>query len=160
MTKILDKPLCFCYFWLSSTFLEAITMSPETQPVQTDQDLVCLLIEMLYQGGKEGRLWRGYFSLGQKIEVWLHRWLCPRCREVYPRHLQSGWGLAHQILAGFHTGTETPQLQLSAARQLRGIAVKVWPASADSEEAAPQACNDFVHTVWDAYIRHNSYGRR
>ena len=160
----LDKTLRFCYAHPSTCpggsctlfFLEA-TMA-KISPTIPDQDLVCLLIEMLTKTGTEQKIWQGSFSIGQRLEVWLHRYWCASCRQAYPRYLKRQAQLQQKIAAKIAAEQQAGTLAASAARQLRGLVIKAWPATNGSDEltmGAAETCQNFLHSVWDAYLRHS-----
>ena len=127
-------------------------LSPEAH----DQQLVCTLLELLTESGPEQVIWKAAFSPFQRAEIWLHRYLCCRCRAAYSVHRTYQAKLALRVAERRRVEATGGTLSHQAARELRAIATKQWPSLPEGkeEDTASSGCGCFPHELWDAFLRH------
>lgn len=126
----------------------------EGQP--SDEQLVLELIWLLTEPGLEHQLYARRFSWWRRLELGLHRRLCPACRTAYPAYRQQKERLAGLIdgRRQAEEGTLAPQ----AAATLRAISARAWypPACPPPAGGPPAHAADrnFASVLWNAYGRH------
>lgn len=135
-----------------------------TKGAVPDEELLGGLIEAITEPGREAAIWQKHFSWGQRLEIWLHRFLCTACRKNYPLWRKSQWGLwqdlalKRDIKERENAGRAT--INAAATRQLQGLIADIWSglvasrSKEDLTEGQELACFDLTHLMWDAYLRH------